>query len=165
MGRTAGYSRKNYNYRVDPYIEGNAVRKPARVQQPVRPVHEERKRPAVSRETRRNRERAQQINMGYVMFLTVATVATLFVCVRFLQLQSESTAYRKSITSLESQLSTIKMNNDAEYKRAASSEDLAAIKDIAINELGMVYPEEGQVQTYNSQEGDYVKQYEEVPTE
>ena len=165
MGRTAGCSRKNYNYRMDPYIEGNTVRKPDRVQQPQRPVREERMRPAVSRKTRRNREKALQINLGYVAFLTAAAVATLFVCVRFLKLQSESTAYLKTVTSLESQLATLKMDNDADYERTISSVDLEKIKDIAINELGMVYADEGQVITYDSQSSDYVRQYEDVPSE
>lgn len=165
MGRTAGYSRKNYNYRMDPYIEGNTVRKPDRVQRPERPVRKERMRPAVSRKTRRNREKALQINLGYVAFLTAAAVATLFVCVRFLKLQAESTAYLKTVTSLESQLATLKMDNDADYERTISSVDMEKIKDIAINELGMVYADEGQVITYDSQSGDYVRQYEDVPSE
>ncbi len=121
--------------------------------------------PAVSRKTRRNREKALQINLGYVAFLTAAAVATLFVCVRFLKLQAESTAYLKTVTSLESQLATLKMDNDADYERTISSVDLDEIKDIAINELGMVYADEGQVITYDSQSGDYVRQYEEVPSE
>lgn len=164
MGRRAGYSQKNYNYRMDPYIDGNTVRQPDRISQP-RPVRREEIKPSISRNTRVNREKALQINFAYVAFLTIAAVATLCVCVRFLKLQSSSTEYRKSITALESDLSTLKMNNDAEYKRVVSSVDLEAVKDTAINELGMVYAGEGQVLTYNSQDGDYVKQYSEVPAE
>ena len=164
MGRKAGYSRKDYNYRMDPYIDGNTVRQPVHVE-PVKPVPEEKLSPKVSRDARRNREKAIQVNLAYVVFLAAAAVVALGICIKFLQLQSASTAYRKTIAGLESQLASKRMDNDTEYKRAASSIDLNEVKDIAINELGMVYAKEGQVRTYNGQAGDYVKQYSEIPVE
>lgn len=165
MGRTAGYSKKNYNYRMDPYIEGNVVRNPEQANAVPKRRREEEIRPSVSRKTRRNREKAQQINLAYVLFLLAAAVATLFVCVNFLQIQAESTAHRKTVASLESQLSALKMENDVAYEAAVSSVDLEKVKDIAINELGMVYADKGQIITYDSQDNDYVRQYEDVPTE
>lgn len=165
MGRRAGYSKKNYNYRMDPYIEGNVVRKAERANAVPQRRNEEELRPSVSRNTRKNREKAQQINFAYVLFLLAAAVATLFVCVNFLQVQAESTAHRKHVASLESQLSALKMENDAAYEAALSSVDLEAVKNIAINELGMIYADQGQIITYNSQDSDYVRQYEDVPTE
>ena len=94
-----------------------------------------------------------------------AAVVTVFACVRFLQLQAESTAYRKTVASLESQLSALKMENDAAYDDAVSSVDLGRVKEIAINDLGMIYANEGRIITYDSQSSDYVRQYEDVPTE
>lgn len=162
MGRTAD-NRRSRAYRTDVYIHGNTVRKarPAHAQ----PQRRETVRPGVSRKTRRNRERALQFNFAYVAFLTAAAVASLFVCVNYLQLQAESTAYLKEVSSLESQLNTLKEENEAEYERVISSVDLEQIKEKAINELGMVYAGEDQIVTYDSQEGDYVRQYEDVPTE
>ena len=46
-----------------------------------------------------------------------------------------------------------------------SSVDLEYVRDTAINKLGMVYASSGQVVTYNDQDGDYVRQYEDVPAE
>lgn len=163
MGRTAGYSKRNYNYRMDPYIDGNAVRKPGRMNE-IPQRRQEEIRPSVSRNTRKNREKALQINFGYVLFLLAAAVATLFVCVNFLQLQAESTARRKMVESLESQFSALKMENDAAYEDALSSVELEKVKDIAIHELGMVYADKGQIITYDSQDSDYVRQYHDVPT-
>ena len=163
MGRTAD-NRRSRAYRTDVYIQGNTVRK-------ARPVHaqpqrrEEVVRPGVSRKTRRNRERALQFNFAYVAFLTVAAVASLFVCVNYLKLQAESTAYLRKVAGLESQLNTLKEENEAEYERVLSSVDLEQIKEKAIHELGLVYAGEDQIATYDSQEGDYVRQYEDVPTE
>ena len=161
MGRTV--SRNNQDYR-DPYIQGNTVRK----MQPMREVperQEEIRRPSTSIKTRRNRERALQMNFAYVLFLTGAAVLSLFVCVNFLQLQSESTANRKAVTALETELSDLKLENDTAYEHALNSLDLEYIKNVALNELGMIYAGEGQVVTYASQDSDYVRQYEDVPTE
>ena len=58
----------------------------------------------------------------------------------------------------------MKLANDTKYDETMASVDLEKIKDIAINELGMVYAQEGQIINYNSQDGDYVRQYEDVPT-
>lgn len=58
----------------------------------------------------------------------------------------------------------MKLANDTKYDETMASVDLEKIKDIAINELGMVYAEQGQIINYNSQDGDYVRQYEDVPT-
>lgn len=165
MGQTADNRRMKRSYRGDVYVHGNTVRKVSPSQALPKQRQGETVKPQVSRKTRRNRERAMQLNFAYVAFLTAAAVASLFVCVNYLKLQAESATYRTKIAGLESQLSTLKAENDAEYEKALSSVDLEEIKDIAINELGMVYAEEGQIVTYNSQEGDYVRQYEDVPTE
>ena len=55
--------------------------------------------------------------------------------------------------------------NDAAYSKAIVSVDLDKIRDIAINELGMVYANQDQIVTYEKQDKDYVRQYEEVPKE
>jgi cell division protein FtsL len=163
MGRTAGYSKRDYNYRTDSYIEGNVVRDPKR----ATPRRQEGNSAQTTRSTnsRRNRERAARVDMKYVGFLCVAALITISACVHFLRLQATSTAHLKRVTSLESQLSTLKMDNDAAYEQAVSSVDLEHVKDVAINEFGMIYADQGQIITYDSQDSDYVRQYEDVPTE
>ena len=47
MGRKAGYSKKDYNYRMDSYIEGNVVRVPEREENI--PRRKEKARPSVSK--------------------------------------------------------------------------------------------------------------------
>ena len=55
------------------------------------------------------------------------------------------------------------MANDEEYSRIISSVDLDHVKNVAINELGMQYAEEGQVVTIETQGDDYVRQYAQMP--
>ena len=100
-----------------------------------------------------------------MLFLTAACGLTLWVCAGYLQLQADNTAKVKNIAALESQLSDLKTENDDEYNRVVTSVDLEEIRDIAINELGMVYAQEDQVVLYDSEGSDYVRQYADIPEE
>ena len=143
------------------YIDGNVVR---RVEQlPEQPGNRQQR--TASARAKRNREKALRMNLPYVAFLTAASIATVCVCVNFLQLQAQGITYRNQIASLESRLSTMKLANDNAYENAISSVSMEEVKEIAVNQLGMVYANEGQVITYSSQEGDYIRQYREIPAE
>ena len=162
--RSAGEVRRrerSYNqYQMNTYVDGNTVRKLQ-----TAPRRENQVRSAVSSATRKNREKALQMNMNYVLFLTVAAVVTVFVCINYLKLQAENTAYQKTVTAKGVRLSEMKLENDSEYNRIISSVDLEHVKDVAMNELGMVYASEKQIRTYNSIQSDYVKQYQDIPVE
>ena len=54
------------------------------------------------------------------------------------------------------------MKTDVEIAQEAKMEH---IKDVAMNEYGMVYAGESQIRIYDSAESDYVKQYQDVPEE
>ncbi len=112
---------------------------------------------------RKNREKARHMNPAYVMFLSVACVVTFVVCFRYIQLRSEITGRIENISTLETQLSDLKIENDAEYSRVTNSVDLEEIKRIAMEELGMVYADEDQVVMYEDKEAEYFRQYEDVP--
>ena len=162
--RTTVYSDRRTmrnNYR----IEGNAVRRlePSRRTRPAqtRPV---RVQAQVSRpDTAGNRERALQMNLGYVLFLTAMAVFTVFLCVNYLQLQAKSTKLRREVTALESSLDALRLENDLDYDRVMTGIDMEHVKDVAMNELGMVYISKKQIITYNQQDSDYVRQYEKIP--
>lgn len=162
--RSAGEARsreRSYNqYRTNTYVDGNTVRKLQ-----TAPKRENQARPAVSSATRKNREKALQMNMSYVLFLTAAAVITVLVCINYLKLQAQYTAYQKTVTAKGVELSELKLENDSEYNRIVSSVDLGHVKDVAMNELGMVYASEKQIQTYDSMQSDYVKQYQDIPAE
>lgn len=112
---------------------------------------------------RKNREKARHMNPAYVMFLSVACVVTFIVCFRYIHLRSQITGRIENISTLETQLSDLKIENDAEYSRVTNSVDLEEIKRIAMEELGMVYADEDQVVMYEDKEAEYFRQYEDVP--
>lgn len=152
-------SRSDYNNRKM-YIEGSAVRKldtePVR-KQPAK----QRKR--VSQTAQQNRAKAKQMGPGYVVFLTVTSVITLFLCVYFVQLKAQLTTQAEGIAKQESKLSELRADNDALYNAVTASVDLEYIKDMAINKLGMKYPSEEQIVYFDTAGNSYVRQYKDVP--
>ena len=141
------------NRREDTYIDGNTVRKYDVVKE-----MQEAPRKQLSHETRKNREKAQHMNFGYVMFLMVAVCVAGYVLVNYLQLQSDVTNRTKAISTLESKVNNLKMSNDEEYNRIVNNIDLEEIKRVAIGELGMTYAQAGQIITYESAGSDFMRQ-------
>ena len=141
---------------TDEVIEGNTVR----VAQ-VLPREQE-------RELRRTqieavRERSLSMNLRYVLFLTIAAVAGVMICVYFLRLQATSTKLQKRTVSLQTTLKDLKIENDIVYNEILSLVDLEDVRNKAISELGMDYPVQTQIVYYDAASSDYVKQYEQIP--
>ncbi len=109
------------------------------------------------------RERALSMNLNYVLFLTIAAVTVVAVCIYFLKLQATSTQLQKKTVSLQTNLKEIKMENDIVYNEILSGVDLEKVRETAIEDLGMTYPSEKQFVHYSPVSSDYVKQYEEIP--
>lgn len=116
----------------------------------------------LSQAARKNRERARYMNMAYVLFLTVAMAVTGFVLIGYIWIQSGITTSVKKISALESQVNTLKMDNDEALGRIENAIDLEEIRRIAIMELGMTYAREGQIVEIPDSGSDYVKQYSDI---
>ena len=82
-----------------------------------------------------------------------------------LQLQAETTSRVKHIASLETELEDLRKENNDNYTRIMTSVDLDHIRDVAINELGMVYAEPNQVILYDGGTDDYVRQNSSIPSD
>lgn len=156
-------SRSDYYYNAkNIYVDGNTVRKPVETERPKERQTERR----VSRQASQNRHKALQMSRGYVLFLSLVSVATLLVCVHFIQLRSTVTSQLKEVASLETQLNQLVAENDALYDKTVSDIDLDHVKTVAIEKLGMSYAAEDQIIWYSSNTtNSYVRQYQDVPTE
>lgn len=143
------------------YIEGNTARKlntvPERIERPERP---ERK---VNERISRNSRRARAFDLKYTIALLAATVFLFVSCVNMLTLQADITEQKRQIATLESSLTSLTDTNDETSKRLESSVDLTQVYDTATKELGMVYPGNGQVVSYEASNPDYVKQFKDIP--
>jgi cell division protein FtsL len=112
----------------------------------------------ISNETRKNREKAHHMSLGYVVFLLAALCACAIILINYVQLQSELTAKTQVIATKEHELNNLKLSNDEAYNRIVRSIDLEEIKQVAIGELGMTYAAEGQIVTYQNDGADYMRQ-------
>ena len=139
-------------------IEGNTARKVQTLEYPSRERQPERR-------ERRHAEKSnvQYVNVLYMIFLAAASCMVLWSCVNYLQLQAETTSRVKHIASLETELEDLRKENNDNYTRIMTSVDLDHIRDVAINELGMVYAEPNQVILYDGVTDDYVRQNGSIP--
>ena len=147
------------------YVEGNTVRKIERAPQYEGQERRKQKKRNSSHTVtvRRNQEKALRMSKSYVVFLTMAVTVFGIFCGAYIKLQSDVTARMKKIASLESQVTDLKADNDEAYKRINTAVDLDAIKEKAINELGMFYATQDQIVYYSVDKTDYMNQYNEIP--
>lgn len=137
------------------YVYGSAARELE--QEPERQWETEPRRqpqPAV----RKNRERAHHMSAGYVFFLVAALCAAAFILVNYIQLQADLTNLTKGVAAKQSELNSLRSENDEKYNRIMNGIDLEEIKRIAIGELGMTYAKEGQIIFYADEGDDYMRQ-------
>ncbi len=162
MARTVNHNRTVNSYRSTggrqssrtsgSYVYGNTVRK-----LDVQREMEQPRRRTLSNATRKNRDKARHMSLGYVAFLVLAMCVAGYVLVRYIQLQADITTVTERIAGQEQELNNLKVTNDEDLSRITSSIDMEEVKRVAISELGMVYPEEGQIITYSSEGYDYVR--------
>lgn len=151
------------SYRQREYIEGNTVRKLETAPRRERERQQPEKKRKIDRATSANRERSMQLNPGYIVFLTLALVLTVGICVTYIGLQADAKNRMRNIASLENQALNLKTDNDAALKRIETSVDMEAIKTVAINELGMTYPSSEQINYFEVETNDYMNQYQDIP--
>lgn len=151
------------------YIEGSAVRHsetvPKRVPERSVPRPRRREQRVAAARIRSNRDKVQHISAPYLIVLVAATIMALGVCVSYLRVQASITANKNRIEKLESNLQTLKSDNNALEARISTYVDLKHIYEVATGELGMVYPSDDQILYYDKTESGYVRQYEDIPTD
>ena len=169
------------------YADGNTVRKtadfrntaavPARRNSAAAPAHryrgeeEERaRRQQAHRRTAaqaRPRVRAEQselsIDLPFLLMLSAAVLATLFICFNYLRLNASIDARMDNIEHLEAQLENLKTENDALEQSIDTSVDLNYVYNVAVNELGMVHAGKDNIINYDKTESEYVRQNENIP--
>ncbi|MEG0972602.1 MAG: hypothetical protein RR364_03890 [Lachnospiraceae bacterium] len=116
-----------------------------------------------ARAVRRNRENAKCMNLGYVLFLCMATSLVFGICAIYVNLQAQVNERMEHINTLENQLVDLQADNDTAFKRLQTSVNLNQIRKTAAKKLGMVYPKEEQIIYYEVENSDYMEQVEEIP--
>lgn len=139
-------------YASNVYLYGNTARR-LDVQREL----EEPQRRVLSNEARKNREKAKHMSLGYIVFLLAAFSVAAVVLISYIRLNAEITTLTQQIAQQEKELNTLRVDNTEAMTRIESSIDLEEIKRVAITQLGMTYPEEGQIVSYQGVNYDYVR--------
>ena len=156
------------------YISGNTARQLNAA--PQRDYDRYRRQPQVVPRPERNEDQnpktrpSRQPHVGRgidfvsMLLLSAAMIVTLYVCFNYLQAQSDVIQKEKQITSLEAQLAELTDKNDAMELSINKPVDLNEVYNIAVGELGMVYPNKNDVIIYEGTESGHVRQYETIPS-
>ncbi len=149
-------AKRPYTDKNRAYIEGNTVRK-------LETLPDRMPREREEKERRENRQRAMQMGPGYVLFLTMAVILTVGVCLLYVQLQSDITQRTKNTAVLESKILDLRTDNDAAVRRLETSVNMDEVRNKALNEMGMIYPTKDQIIYYHVDNEDYMNQYQDIP--
>lgn len=158
QGRRTGHSNGDRKYRGAAYVGGSAA-----PQIDVRTAIHEKPARRISNAARKNREKATHMSFGYVLFLAVGLCMTMGILYGYISLQAGNTAMKEEIAAMESELNSLRLENEEEYSRIMSSVDMEHVREVAIGELGMCYAEEGQIVEVDGNGDDYVRQYQDMP--
>lgn len=134
------------------YVYGNTARKLDVQRQLEAP-----QRKALSREVQVNRAKAKHMNLGYVLFLVAALATAAMILIGYIRVQAEITTMTEYIAKQEKVLNNLKISNDEMLTRIESKLDLEEVKRVAIGELDMTYPKEGQIISYEAVNNDYTR--------
>lgn len=160
--RTTNGSRRNqYRYATD----GSAARQLEAI-----PERQQKSRRQREYEQAHRQKKVQHVkvkpkllNPLSLLIFGAAIVATIYVCVVYVQLQAEIIVHLKNINAYEVELNDIVAQNNELEARINSYIDLQYIYQVATEELGMIYPQRGQISEYENSGSEYVRQYGTIP--
>lgn len=152
----------NYYNRTN-YVEGNTVRKLNAVPDIRREVQREEVTTSPRRQERSQPKALSGISFGSLVVLTFAIITTLYVCIEYLKVQTDVSQMEKEIINKEHNLASLKKENDATYELISEKYDLAYVYEVAVGELGMVYPNKNTVISFQKNPESFVTQYGDIP--
>ena len=104
-------------------------------------------------------------NIGFfsMCILLAAILVTLYTCFMYLKVQSETVVITKEIRQLESELESLQDRNEAAANEVLDAVNPDEMYRIAVQELGMVYPNKNRTVYYQSADDGYVRQFGDIP--
>ncbi|GHU61875.1 hypothetical protein FACS189418_2290 [Clostridia bacterium] len=148
------------------YIYGNQARNLDPIRTPEVPIRRPKVKPKrVSRKTKENRHKHGQINLPYVVALSLATCAFGICSLQLVHVKSSLIYQINQIEGMEKELSQLKIENDFNAAGLDNYLDLEQIEKIAREELQMVPANAEQIIFYQNLESEYVRQHEPIPSE
>ena len=144
------------------YEEGNAVRKVEKDLPTRETLRDEIKREKERqiREKKREHKFVLHLNRVYTMYFAIGLFAAGAFFVAYVHLQNSITTSMNNISRLEQNIATLKEENSATKSRISTATNLTHVKQVAMNELGMVYATNDQIVYYEVASEDFMDAYE-----
>lgn len=161
---------KSYT-RTKEYIDGTTIRReqvviPVPKPEPkIKTSPERQKSLEFQRRLAEERKKAKPYTIQQKVVVAVAIGIVIIGSIFYLLSESLVANHMNELKKMQQQYNQLVIDNDALESNILSSIDLQQIYDIAVGELGMVYPGKEQIRTYEKVDGDYVRQYDKIPTE
>lgn len=135
---------RNLNY----YTYGNTVRK----------VDVDRNRNIQQKSHKKPTKKAiARMNLQEAILSIVMFGVLMVLLIQYIKLNADVNTLTYEISKKEKQLYELRKSNDEYLGRIESSIDLEKVREIAIMDLGMIYPAEGQIIYYESNVDDYIE--------
>ena len=147
------------------FEEGGAIREevaPRRKRQAEQPRKPKKK----GRSYDKAAEKAEQsrgFDFGYTLVLVFTIGVAIVACAIMITVHEKVESKESKIEALQIEIQNIEDDNIAVANKLDGMYSLEDIYSIATGELGMVYSENGSILYYDQEQGDYVKQYGDVP--
>lgn len=144
------------NNRSGKYTYGNVARN-------LDVVREIEKEPRIHIAPRHNEDgKRQGLGLFYITYLTAMLGIVVVALVSFIRLNCEITTLADRVSLYEQTLNKLTLENDDEYSKMINAIDYDEIRNVAINELGMVYASADQIVNYTRENSDYVIQFADI---
>ncbi len=137
------------------YVHGTAA---YRVKPQTQKASQKKKEKTVVKKKRHQKVK-MSMDFGSLVYFSFAVIISVCACVCYLQLRAEVTQNMQTLAQMKASLYDLEMDNNAMESTIMMSIDLDKIKDIAMNELGMMYPTPEQIITYEIEEDNYMDVY------
>ncbi len=105
----------------------------------------------------------QNITLGSMIVLLAAMAITLYTCFGYLKVQADIVVANKAIKSLEKEYEALKTRNDAAYSDVIAAVDFDEVYQVAVRDLGMVFPNKNETVSYTANQTGYVRQFADIP--
>lgn len=106
----------------------------------------------------RNQEDTNHTGFKLIILIGITLSIMLFMCVKYIHLINKETLSSNEKQRLEQEYINIKNQNDNKEFNIKSNIKMDDIYNIAVNKLGMKYPNDNQRINYTSKESEYVYQ-------
>ncbi|MDD4371549.1 MAG: cell division protein FtsL [Anaerostipes sp.] len=151
-------------------IYGNTARQMEKPEVVSRPAYEPKRKvekipkKKPSSQTKRNQRKAYEFDFNFICVMAVACAIVFSVSFLYLSQRSNLISKQSALANKKNELNVLVTENEDMELELDQSVNLTKIEEVATKQYGMQKPGKNKVITYKSKNGDYVRQYGDIPS-